>query len=1131
MLRENEIASSIKCKCNPLLPWLQGLLLVLLSCAILSNPAIAAPPVNITGKVVYDNGQPAAGISITIKGTTSGTVTNDAGVFKLQGVPNNAVLVLTGVNAVSREIKIEGNSDLGTIVMQEKVDESMQEVTVTTGFQTISKARATGSFGKVENDIISKRPFTNVANALVGQVAGMVADPATGFVIRGRSSLSGASDRTPLLVVDGFPIEGGFSSLNPNDVESVTVLKDAAASSIYGARAANGVIVVTTKGAGAKGKMNVNYNFFITTGGQIDIDNYMNMADSKTQINWLDQWYSVFKGTTAVPDPYGTTNGSFRGTRSIYASLLNELEKGYITKETFDKERERLLNTNYKDQYKEYLLRNAFVQQHNLTLSGSSDKNSYKFNALFDGDLSNYRFNDSKRFLLNFTNIYNISQDIKYTLSANITSYTSNFNGISLGHAGTITQPWTQLVDANGNYTRMEYQNYEPLVKTYEPRLPYHYRYNMLEESHLKDNEYRGTDLRIQNQFDFRIAKDFKFTPMFQYELFNQEDLSKYDEKMYASRNYANIVSRLDTLTGRYLSWIPKGGIYRKNSASRRESFKMRAQLDYRKTFGGKHEVVALAGAEVISTKTESYFREIKFGYSTSSLNYANFNYNTDYVDMFNNAVLENTQSYEGNLIYDYRANSYRQSSIFNERYFAGYANGSYTFDRRYTASFSLRTDASNYISKDLRDKFSPFYSGGLLWNIANEKFMAGAKKVDRLALRATYGVTGLAAGKTSVQAVTVFSTTPPAAETGNLPAGTTSGRDNDFLTWEKTYSTNIGLDFSFFKRKLYGSIDVYNRYTKDVLSSVQTSWVVQSTQSLNLNLGEILNRGIELSIGTDMNITKDLHWSGVLNADYNYNEVLKYDFLATNLFSYLGSNRGGYVVGKPTDYMYMIKLVGTTKDGYFVQQKRNGELVVANNPTNNLADFTRTTIPGVTIDQDDRVHYMGRTTPPVTLGFTNTFSYKGFSLMAIITGKFGHVVRTIDENLVYSFTALNYSASGLAALQSPSLVANTGVGNLYPTRTNQAMLQSSSSLRNFYSDAVVHDASHIRLNEIYLGYDFSNAILGKGKGFFKSLNLFAQGRNLGLLWKANEKGIDPEFPRGSVPPVKLFTFGAKLGM
>lgn len=497
---------------------------------------------------------------------------------------------------------------------------------------------------------------------------------------------------------------------------------------------------------------------------------------------------------------------------------------------------------------------------------------------------------------------------------------------------------------------------------------------------------------------------------------------------------------------------------------------------------------------------------------------------------MFGNVVNDNSISYEGENIYNYKASNFRQAYRYNARYLAAYFNGSYTYDNRFTGTLSVRTDASNYVAKTVRDKFSPFYSIGGLWNMKNEQFLKGVDFMDRLSLRASYGVTGLAAGKNSVTAVTVFSSQGSTPETGNLPNGYLTGRDNDFLTWEKTYSTNIGVDFSMFKRKLWGTVDVYNRHTRDVLSSVQTSQVIQSTGVLDMNLGELLNRGIEVSLGTSLNITSELNWSANVNFDYNINEVLSYNYLNTLLFYYIGSNKGGYVEGRPTDYLYMVKLVGTTKDGYYVQEKKNGELVVANNTSNTFSNTGRSTTPGMSVDQDDRIYYQGRTTPPTTLGFNSTFNFKGFTLMTVITGRFGHVF-TRNESLLNGIGNNNYSATGMAVLQQPSLTATTNVGNIFPTRLNQTMISESNSLRNYYSDAVVADASHIRFNEIYLGYEFPEQVLGRAAKYFRAVNIFTQARNLGLIWKANNDGIDPEYQPGSLKPISIYTIGLKLNM
>lgn len=1090
--------------------------------------------INVKGKIIDENGEPLEAVSVMVKGKKKGTTTNTNGEFEITNVDKDDILVFNSVNIETFEVKINGRTNLETISVKIKVSE-IASITVNNGYQVISKERSTGATSRVSDEILLKRPTANIATALNGQIAGLVADPATGFTIRGRSSLSNASDRTPLLVVDGFPIEGGFSSINPNDVKSIDVLKDASATSIYGARAANGVIVIVT--SKPKGKLNINFNSFISFSEKLDLDNYMNIANAATQIDIEDRLYNTFKNTNnnVYTDPYTQTNGSFRGSMSPYTSLRIERDKGFITQEHFDKKRQEMLNSNYKDDFNKYLLRNGVSQQYNLVISGATEKNSYKFSALYDNDKTNFQYNNSNKVILSFTNIYNFNKNIKYTFNTNITNYNSTNNGINLNHARTITSPWTKLVNEEGNYTRMDYQNYEPLVLSYEKRLPYNYRYNLLEEASVKANSYRGQDLRIQNEFEFTILKGLHFKPMFQYESFNDKDESIYDERSYATRNYANWISKLDVPTNNYFSLIPKGGIYRKNGENYRQSLKFRAQFDYYKTINSRHEISALLGTEVISTTTEVSGPDLKFGYNKSGLNYALFDYAVDRTDMFNlGTILENSVSYEGNNIYDFKSANFRQNKKYNEKYFVGYFNGSYTLDNKYTATISMRTDASNYVSQSIRDKFSPFYSGGLRWNIANEKFMENLKFIDRFAIRATYGVTGNAAGKTSAIALSVFTSSAPSNETGNLSTGIITGRNNDYLTWEKTYTTNLGSDFSFFNGKLSGSLDFYRRHSKDLLSSVQTSQVVQSTSSLLLNLAEVMNKGIEISLGTKMNISKNIVWNGVINFDYNNNEVLKYQFLSPSLFSYLGTN-SSFIAGLPTDRLMMVRLVGTTKDGYYIQQKKDGELIVANTASNSFADVgsfgMSKTIPGISPKDDNRIYYQGRTTPPATLGLTNTFYFKGFSLMAVITGRFGYKFIKSDEVLGYSLFNKNFSASGLSSIQSPSLTATTLTGNVNPSVVNQIMLNSSSSLRNYYSEQVVDDASHIRLNEIYIGYDLSGLTLGKIKNIFKSITIYTQARNLGLLWKANSSGIDPDYPIETFKPVKTYTFGVRFGM
>jgi TonB-linked SusC/RagA family outer membrane protein len=1082
----------------------------------------------VRGTVLNEAGEALIGVTVLTKEGTLGTATDLNGRFSLDLPDGNQTLIFSYIGYESQEVPVAGRSEI-QVIMQENITELDEITVVATGFQTISKERITGAFDNVGETVLSKRPVSNLADALNGQIAGLVADPTVGFVIRGRSTLSNSvADRRPLLVVDGFPIEGGFESINPNDVLSVDVLKDAAASSIYGARAANGVIVITTKGTGPKGKINVNFNSFVSTGDHIDLDNYMNIVDSREQIAFDDYFYQTFKGTTLIRDPYSAT--TFRGRFSEYYTLLAERDKGNISQEAFESARQRMLNSSYKDDYYDYVLRKSFAQQQNLIISGTGDKNSYKFSFLYDNDKTSLQNNNNDRYLLGFSNTYNISRNIRYTFSNNLTFYNRANNGVNLDYAKSVTSPWTRVFDGDGHYARHVDAYYEPRALALESQSPYSMRYNFLEESRLRDNLYTGMDLRLQNEFEIKVGKSLRIRPMLQYESFRSDDRSIYDQQSYAVRNLANIVSTLDANTGRYVTQIPPGGIYRYNGGQKRDSYKSRLQLDYNKTLRGRHELAAVAGGELITSKTQVNDQEVKFGYNKDGLNYALFDYNMNRTDIWGGNVDNAPTTFEGSNLF-LRNGFSRQSSILNERYVAAYANASYTLNNKYTATVSMRTDASNYISRANRERFSPFYSLGLRWNLKQETFLQSANFIDRLAIRATYGATGNAAGKTSVLPFSVFSNVSPSAETGNFVSGFINGRQNDQLTWEKTYSTNIGTDFSLFKGKLYGSIDLYRRLSEDLLTAVQTSNVLWSSTSLTINAAKVLNKGVELSLGTNINIGRSFNWNTMVNFDYNYNEVLEYNFRATRLLNYVGSTT--FVAGYPTDRIFAVKIAGTTKDGFYVLQKRTGELVIENSSANSFSGFSSlsNTIPGINPGDDDRIFYMGRSTPPATMGFTNTFNWKGFTLMSVMTGRFGHLVRRSDTQLLFNQGSVNYSATGMPLLLTPSSIATSNTGIINPSRANQSVFGTSISTRTFYSDVTLEKASHIRLNEVYLGYEFPGSILnGTGKPI-KSLTLYGQARNMGLMWTNNESNIDPEFRPGTLKPVRTFTFGFRLGL
>jgi TonB-dependent starch-binding outer membrane protein SusC len=887
----------------------------------------------LKGVVRNKANEPMIGVNIKVKDGETGTITDINGEFSLDLPTGNEILVFSYIGFQTMEVPVESKSYL-EVVMAEAFLKLSEVTIVSTGFQTISKERITGAAGSVNSEVISNRPTTDLKSALNGQIAGLVSDPNLGFVIRGRSSLSNIQgDRLPLLVVDGFPIDGGFETLNPNDIKSVDVLKDAAASSIYGARAANGVIVITTKKDTRKDKINLNYNTFLSFGDQMDIRHYMDIIDAKTQIEYSDYFYNTFKNTTSIVSPFNAL--TFQGGTSDYFTMIFEKEKGLLSDQDFNTRRTQMLNADYKEDFDKYILQKPFTQQHNIIISGASDKNSYKLSLLYDGNKSFIQRNANDKILLNFGNSYKISQILTYNINTNLTYFSAKNNGVNLTHAKSIYSPFTRIFDDNGNFVNQSDKYFIPRAEAEHARLPFSTRYNLLEESYLRDNLSTAFDLRIQNELEINVGKGLKIKPMFQYEQYRSDRRDIYDANSFAVRDLQNVTSIFDTLSKKYIAQFPPGGVYNYTGGNNRSSFKGRLQADYNKTFNEKHEVALLLGGEIIKGTDHINAQDVKYGYSTKNLNYALVNYIFPHNTIFNNSLAAQNLGYESGRSQITPIEFQRQAFTQNERYIAAFFSGSYTLDKKYTLSASLRTDASNFISRTNRERFSPFFSAGLRWNVLQENFMKNNKTFDRLAARITYGATGNAAGKYNLLPFSVFATISPTGETGNFPSGDVSGRLNDELTWEKTYSTNVGVDFSLFNSKLYGSIDVYNRHSKDLIASVQTSNVLWSVSQLTLNAAEVLNKGIELSLGTSLKIGKELTWAGSINADYNYNKILDFNFTSTRLSSYLSGSE--FVEGLPTDRIMGIKLAGVTKEGFFIQETKTGELVTLNNTSNAL--------------------------------------------------------------------------------------------------------------------------------------------------------------------------------------------------
>lgn len=1099
----------------------------------------------VRGVVVDKQGIPLPGTTIVLKGTASGVVADSAGGFQIRLPEKGAhVLVFSFVGMKKQEIAVEKKEFIR--VTMEEDSENLDDVVVT-GYQMISKERATGAYSIVDAETLGRKPTSNLAQALVGLVPGLtvVSAPVDGqvrFAIRGQGTISQVSmgdanfkaDNDPLIVVDGFPISGymlesdPFASINPNDVESVTVLKDAAATSIYGARAANGVIVITTKKGKAKSKLEISADAYWSVSSWADLDYLFNMASAENQFRFEELMHKYEPINFAGNDPYTRASARRRYMSAPYSMLYERDNKKNLTAEEYEvKKRELIEQGNrgmWKDDLNEYIFQRMVRQQYNVSLRGAAEKLDYAFSASYDDEDSYLQENGKRRMLLNLASNARLTRNLTFEFAVNTMFSREENNGTSVASVREWLSPWTRLKDDEGNFTHISTLRtvYEPLLMSeeyYAGKTPVDWTYNPVADREYTDNYSKTMNYRVQGGFDYRTDWGLNVSAKGQYERRKYDKHVSYEPESFFVRDLYNTYSALGE-TGRYVSYFPIGGVF-SNEGHTYEAYNLRGQADYSLT-KDKHAFNVLAGTEVISATTEADPKVTRYGYNKYTNSVLT---ELDYVTKRNNIFgVSSYMPFEklGSL------------STLEDRFFSVYANAAYTYDNRYSVTASFRTDASNFQAEDVRDKFSPFWSFGASWLISNERFMERASWIDQLKVRASYGIAGVAAGKSGTSSVTTVAVHPGSLiYSGGESFNTIAERGNNTLTWEKSRTLNIGVDMVFFGHKLSGSAEFYNKYSYDVLANTTVPVISQGVEAMLLNNAEIVNRGVEFSIGSDLPITGDLSWSGILNYSYNHNELKKFGY--TGPYLAVGNS---YVVGRPIGSFTVLKPVGYSPEGYVLLGGKDGSREpILDDESSHMMDFV-TPREGQTLGDNNWAYYLGTMEPKSTLSFSNMFTWKGVTLSFMLTGQFGYYVMTsyndsfspnsrnlaaYSKRLDKAFEVYDKGYANQASYSELPLYNDDNKPNFLSGNGYSSMIQVSTYFRNNFIKG-----DYIRLNEVFLGYDLPQSLLSK-QGVFSRIHVYAQASNLGLIWSANGK-MDPDYPLGSLKPMPVFTFGLKLG-
>lgn len=1078
---------------------------------------------NIVGTVCDNEGEPLAGASVIIEGTSQGVSTDVDGNFTILSSQKNPVLLITYIGM--NPMRIEVPKDYHLLEIKMTPQSNMMEEVVVTGYQTIKRESATGSYQTITSEDINKRFTGDLVSNLEGKVPGLVGAEKgeSEIVIRGLGSFS--AQNSPLIVVDGLPIEGGLETVNPYDVENITVLKDAAASSIYGARASAGVIVITTKTA-KKERLTVDFNadltisektdysdLFYATGAeavQLELYNFNGMLNDEND-SYLNSALTRYK----------------TGKMSMLSPVMRVLLGNHVG-DVSDADMNRQLNywrgNNYMDEFQKIHDRNRVTQNYNIALrmQGKVINSSIMLN--YARNNMGVQKEHSDAITLKYKGDIKAAKWLDISLGLNVISNRSKTHAETSYLTRSAFLPYMSIYDIDGNPAGMECGVY-PGEKVFadagnELKDP---TFNLLDEMNYNIARYRNTNIRSYIHALFKILPGWTAQAQFQYEDIQSKTETVWDKDSYRMRTLYNFATTVET---KHIGWeanpdfdwtsiddimadmmnpeigpehigerkvfgkaathhVPDGGV--KQSVSNQASYyTFRGQTRYNRDFG-PHQIDVLGGMEYRENHTtgDNY---LVYGYNPETLNNSTIGADWNYISTPYTGILgADYAGYESMFIF-------RPASKFNDilhRFYSIYFTGNYVYDRRYSISGSYRVDKCDLFGADPKFRGRPLWSVGASWNMQNENFMRPYTWIDALKLRASYGLTGNIDSSVSSYLVATMTT----QYVNNLPMGSVQTPPNDQLRWEKTSTWNAGVDFAFWNYRLSGSFDYYHKAGSDLLTDVDLD-MTTGYETLKINAGNMVNNGIELQLNghiLEARRRNDVAINLGFNFAYNKNKVTKIHHFPSS-----GSSNLGFALheGYPLNSLFSIKDRGMVEKGggyYTSWEDKDGNLHVGNVASElNIEDCV----------------YSGSTTPKFSGALTPQISWNGLTLEAMFAFYGGHYMRTGAERWDNSLgSESGYTAfMGMGSVNSEMLKYWEG-DKTYPGNGYKMTDYATVNYTSYFESNVVH-ADYMKLRNLVLTYAFPSSICRKIG--FDNLRLRFQMNNV-CTWARNSLGIDPE--------------------
>lgn len=1098
--------------------------------------SVYAQSKEIKGKVVAaDDGLSLPGATVFIKGTKEGVQTDLDGNYSIKVKGNDTVLVFEfmGFNTVEKKVGAQTIVNVSLVEATEMID----EVVITTGYEKLSKRTFTGAISVISEKELKIDGAPDVSRMIEGKAAGVTVQNVSGtfgsapkITVRGSSTILG--DTKPLWVIDGVVQEdivnvsfqelasgnsasllsSAIAGLNPNDVLSIEILKDASATSIYGSRAMNGVVVVTTKSGRRDSPLKVSYSMentvrTVPSYAQYDI---LNSQDNMSILQEMDS-----KG---LLDFGIVSQGRYGGVYSLLAQSLGRVNPDGsfdVVNNTVDRNAFlRQYETVNTDWFK-VLFRSSMTQNHSLSFSGGGQSNAYFASVGYYTDPGWTLADKVNRLSLNLKNTFFVNDKFNMSLSSNVSVRNQNAPGSYNSKADPVFGSTSRDFDINPFSYAM---NTSRTLRPYDNNgnLEY-YRmnwapFNILNEI---DNNQMEIDVKdIKLQFD----ADYKILPQLTYNMNAsvRYAISRRDHNMYEQSNVVKAYNANETtivqdqniylykdpenLSATPQIVLPNGGI-RMRYDNTLLSYNLRNSLTFRDTYSDVHEVEGFLGTELRKVQRNS-----------DDLNAYGLQYDRGMVPFTDPRLLEK-------LIRD--GNSYFGFDEERERTVGFFGKGTYTYDNRYTVSLTGRYDGSNRLGKSTSSRWLPTWTVSGKWNVKGEKFLIDNTTISGLSFRSSYGLTATAGPASNAYAIFKNYITDREFLGDRESALEIRDLANEELTWEKQHELNVGFDLGMFNNRLQVVADVYQRKSFDLIDIVTTTGIGGQKSKLGNN-ADMTTKGVELAVTGRVINTPDFSWTSTVNMSYYDQKIDKLQNIsrAFDLVQPIGGN----VVGRPRNSIYSYQFQGLNEHGLPTFQMKEGE--TDNVSGANFQDRTNIT---------DYLKYEGSVEPNKTLGFINNFTYKNWTLNLFVIASGGNKIR-LAPSFSSSYTDLDvFTKDFNNRWINPGDELHTDIPVIADSRL--AAIYGANDLAVAYntynfSDARIADGGFVRLKEVSLGYEFPDALKRALK--MSNFSLRATAYNPWLIYSDKKlNGQDPEFFRSggvAMPVTSQYTLTLNVG-